>query len=228
MNPATNQPSGVSNDSDSQRPAADLPFHSAEQFRICMADVNPSPRLHRVSRSAAGFFAGAIIGLILVVLVWQGFFGEPGIPPLTTNDWQQSFQRWSSAGVQDYDLEVQVTGRQAATYAVQVRNGQVSRATRDGELLPQQRTWTTWSVEGMFETIARDLDSVERHATGRAEPSTPRLQLRAAFDPELGFPQRYLRTEMVRLGANPEVSWRVVKFHRHSSADGGQSKLPAT
>ncbi len=180
-----------------------------------MTNLEQSPRLQRLSRNAAGFFAGGIIGLIATVIVWRGLSGESAIPPLTAADWQQAFRQWDSAGVRDYDVEVAVTGRQAATYSVQVRDGQVSSATRNGEPLPQRRTWTTWTVEGMFETIARDLESVERHATGRAESNTPQLQLRAAFHPELGFPQHYLRTEMVRFGSNPEVSWRVVKFVRH-------------
>jgi hypothetical protein len=107
---------------------------------------------------------------------------------------------------------VSVTGRQAATYAVQVRDGLVVRATRDDVPLPQQRTWSTWSVEGMFETIARDLESVEKHATGQADSSTPQVQLRATFDERLGYPQRYLRTEFIRFAPNREVSWTVVSF----------------
>jgi hypothetical protein len=177
-------------------------------------DRELSPRWQRISRSVAGFVIGGIFGLAATILLWRGVFGKSAGPELTRAEWERSLERWEAAAVRDYELEVSVTGRQAATYAVFVRDGEVSQATRNGQPLPQRRTWTTWTVHGMFETIARDLESVERHATGRADSSTPQLQLRAAFHPELGFPQQYLRTEMVRFGANPEVSWEVVKFVR--------------
>ena len=171
-------------------------------------------RLQKWSRLFAWFLGGLFLGLIGVGITWRISGEKNRMPPLKSADWQQARDHWNSAGVKSYDLEVTVTGRQAATYAVQVRDGEVLGATRDGQMLPQKRTWSTWTVEGMFETISRDLDSVERHAQGRALPGTPNLQLRALFDPQLGYPQRYLRTEMVRLGANPEVSWNVTRFEK--------------
>jgi hypothetical protein len=179
-----------------------------------MMDLDQSPRLQRISRSAAGFLIGGIIGLAMTILVWRGYVGDKALPPLPRAEWESALRKWEAAGLRNYVLEVNVTGRQAATYAVHVHDGQVSQATHNGEPLPQQRTWTTWTVDGMFETIARDLESVERHAAGRADSSTPQLQLRAAFHPEFGYPQQYLRTEMVRFGANIEVSWTVTKFKR--------------
>lgn len=173
-----------------------------------------SSRLQQWSRLFAWFLGGITLGLIGVGVAWRIKSEKDRMPPLASDDWQQARDRWTSADVKNYDVEVVVTGRQAATYAVQVRDGQVFNATRDGQALPQKRTWSTWTVDGMFETIARDLDSVERHAQGRAVPGTPNLQLRALFDPQLGYPQRYLRTEMVRLGTNPEVSWRVTRFEK--------------
>lgn len=157
--------------------------------------------------------------IIVIFLVWRFSVGQVSLPPLTSHIWHESREKWQLAAVSDYDLVVAVTGRQAATYAVQVRNGEVTSATRDGQPLPQQRTWATWSVDGMFETMARDLESVEKHTSGRAEANTPQLQLRAAFHPEWGYPQRYLRTEIVRVGANPEVSWEVVRFDRHLAVE---------
>lgn len=180
-----------------------------------MADSIPSPRLKRFARLIVWFVGGGVFGLVVMTIVLRVSSSDSGTPALVMADWELARNRWSAGAVENYDVEVAVTGRQAATYSVQVRNGKVVNATRNGNVLPQQRTWTTWTVEGMFETIGRDLDSVQRHETGRAEPNTPRLQLRAVFDPQLGYPQRYLRTEMVRFGANPEVSWKVLRFERH-------------
>ena len=175
-------------------------------------DSLPTPRFRMFGRLMIWFVVGGAIGLAGMALVVRVINRDKSLPPLTANGWAAARDRWAQANVENYDIEIAVTGRQAATYAVSVRGGAAIKATRNGSPLPQQRTWATWTVEGMFETIARDLDSVERHASGRADRSTPNLQLRAVFHPELGYPQRYLRTEIVRLGANPEVSWTVSRF----------------
>src|SRR3990167_5560114 len=105
-----------------------------------MTDPHQSQRLRRAARSVAGLSLGGIIGLVAMLTVWRLFFGETGIPALTADRWQQSLRQWTAAGVRDYDLEISVTGRQAATYSVQVRNGQVSSLTHNGDPLPHRRT----------------------------------------------------------------------------------------
>lgn len=179
-----------------------------------MTDLEQSPRLQRIGHYATGFVAGGVLGLIGSIMLWRMMSSDAALPELHRKEWLEARRRWETAALHDYDIKVSVSGRQAATYAVQVRDGEVVGATRNSEPLPQQRTWSTWTVEGMFETISRDLDSVEKHLEGRADASTPQLQLRALFHSELGYPQQYLRTEMVRFGANVEVSWEVVKFDR--------------
>ena len=114
--------------------------------------------------------------------------------------------------MEDYRVEVRVTGRQAATYCVEVRGGQVQKATRNGQPLKQQRTMGTWSVPGMFHTIEKDLQNVELHASGRADQATPRPKLRCRFETKLGYPQQYYRIETSGRIYNAEVSWQVVSF----------------
>ena len=41
----------------------------------------------------------------------------------------------------------------------------------------------------MFSTISRDIEAVERHAAGKADRFTPRLTLRAEFDPKYSYPE---------------------------------------
>lgn len=180
-----------------------------------MTDLEHSPRLQRLGRYAGGFVAGGILGLIGAFVLWRAFSNHAALPEMHRQEWLDALHRWEAAAVRDYDIRISVSGRQAATYAVEVRDGEAIDATRNNEPLPQKRTWATWTVEGMFETIARDLESVEKHMEGRADSSTPQLQLRALFHPQLGYPQQYLRTEMVRFGSNVEVSWQVTKFDRH-------------
>lgn len=169
-------------------------------------------------RLATWTAVGLIVGLVVIILLNR--FGQRAnsLAPLSLADWQQARQRWVAAGIRDYQIEIRVTGRQAATYQVDVVGGEAIEATRDGHPLPQRRTWGTWTVEGMFETMARDFESVERQRTGRADASTPNLSLRGDFDRELGLPRRYLRIEMVQRAANPEVSWEVLRFQRNEGS----------
>lgn len=167
-------------------------------------------RLRRV-RSRVGWTVGGLfLGGLVTLLVGRTFLG--GLAPFDERDWANARQRWRAAGITDYRITVRVTGRQPAEYSVTVQGGRAIAATRDHSPLPQQRTWSTWTVEGMFETIARDLESVERHRTGRADSATPQLDLRGEFSPESGIPLRYHRTERVQQGSNPEVSWEVVEL----------------
>jgi hypothetical protein len=109
----------------------------------------------------------------------------------------------------NYDIEVRVTGSQPAVYRVEVRGGEAQAASRNGEPLLTRRTFGTWSVPGMFSTISRDIEAVERHAAGQAERFTPRLTLRAEFDAEYSYPKRYRR---IQQWSTVEVAWEVSEF----------------
>lgn len=174
-------------------------------------------RIRRLSAYIAAIFLGALFGLTLV-MVFVRQFGPGQLPELSGEEFREARERWSQAGVADYQIEIVVRGRETATYAVQVRDGVIQSASRDGQPLKQQRTWGTWSVPGMFETIERDVSTVELHRQGEADPNTPQLLLRGVFDQELGFPRRYQRTEVQRFGANHEVSWEVTRFERLSKS----------
>jgi hypothetical protein len=135
-----------------------------------------------------------------------------GLPPLDSQRLEQAWLLWKQAGPPSYDIEVQVAGRQGATYRVEVRQGEIARALRNGQPLKQIRTLGTWSVPGMFESIEVDLKQQERARRGTADRAVPGLSLFAQLDPEFGFPRRYLRLEHAGMGTNPEVSWEVTEF----------------
>jgi hypothetical protein len=134
------------------------------------------------------------------------------LPQLDVAEFMVSKQKWRDADVQDYRVVVEVTGRQAATYSVEVRGGEVRTAARNGQPLRQKRTFATWSVPGMFNTIQSDVANLEKHREGTADRQTPQVLLRAQFDPVLGYPKRYHRTELQKWSTNEEVSWTVVAF----------------
>ena len=63
----------------------------------------------------------------------------------------------------------------------------------------------------MFGTIAADLENVEQFAAGNADPMIPQLTLRGYFDAEWGYPARYHRTQIQKVGSNLEASWQKVQ-----------------
>lgn len=158
-----------------------------------------------------GLVAGLVVGAMAVVgLVLLR--SENVSPRLTPELFRAAVEKWKRGGPRDYDIEVQVTGSQPATYYVEVRGGEARLALRNGRPLTQRRTFSTWSVPGMFATMARDVDALERHAAGQADASTPEVNLRATFDARYGYPARYRR---IQYGSSVEVEWHVVRFEVH-------------
>ncbi|MEX2176040.1 MAG: DUF6174 domain-containing protein [Pirellulaceae bacterium] len=152
--------------------------------------------------------AGLALGACLTIVVLRVLHRD-SVPTLTPDLFHAARQRWKANEPADYDLEVRVTGSQPAVYRVEVRGGQAQAAWRNGQPLKQRRTFGTWSVPGMFGTIGRDVEAIERRAAGRADPRAPELTLRAEFDPRYGYPRRYQRIEW---SSPVEVSWEVVEF----------------
>ncbi len=114
--------------------------------------------------------------------------------------------------IDDYDVEIEVKGLQPAKYHVEVRKGIARKALRNGRPLRQRRTLGTWSINGMFSTMASDVEHLRRSEQGREQSDTLHLELRAEFDSQWGYPLRYHRLEQVRFGNNRSVSWQVTKF----------------
>ncbi len=165
----------------------------------------PAPLFRRV---LVGIVVGLVVGLgvmILLALVPRGNVS----PRLTPELFREAQARWKQEQPRDYDIEIQVRGNQPAIYRVEVRGGEAQRALRNGKPLTQRRTFSTWSVPGMFATMSRDVDALERRAAGQGDMFTPDLHLRATFDPRYGYPARYRR---LQYQSSLEMEWEVTKF----------------
>lgn len=152
--------------------------------------------------------AAGIAALLTIVLLRH----QEALPKLTPDRFYEAKELWQEGGPLSYDIEIAVTGRQAAVYYAEVRDGEVFAATRDGEVLSRLRTVDTWTVPGMFTTIGSDVANLEKHLAGTADTNTPQLLLRAQFDDQTGLPLRYHRTELRKWGPNVEVMWEVKRF----------------
>ncbi len=165
---------------------------------------------------------GALLGLVAGLVYYRQTSASP-TPALTPELFDQARSHWAEESIDNYDVEIQVTGLQAATYFVEVRRGIARKALRNGQPLRQQRTLGTWSVNGMFSTIASDVERLRHPKKEHAQANALHLKLRAEFDPQWGFPRRYYRLEQVRFGNNRSVSWRVTRFQPVGEADPGQA-----
>jgi hypothetical protein len=138
-------------------------------------------------------------------------------PPLTPEVFFAARERWKEAAPVDYDVTIRVVGPQPAEYRVEVRDGSPQAAWRNGQPLKNRRTFGTWSVDGMFRTMSRDVEAIERRAAGKADINETQLVLRAKFDPKYSFPAKYQRIEWgSRRGSTAvTVTWEVVEFKVH-------------
>ena len=155
----------------------------------------------------------ALICVLVVFVIWSRRGRLPDINPQALDD---AFEEWQSVAPSSYDVQTSVSGRQPAVYAVQVRDGKIVAATRNGAELKQIRTMGTWSVPGMFDTIERDLRNSAVDPNDRITPQSPRVTVRASFHPRWHYPQTYQRIEW---GSPYEVAWSVTRFELIDGSD---------
>lgn len=134
---------------------------------------------------------------------WTAGYSPPRFDPAVH---ESALKRWEAKAPPDYDLEVTVTGSQPALYRVEVRGGEPRQAWRNNQPLGQKRSFFTWTVDGMFGTLAED-----RARWQSAEKMGGQLpfSLRVAYDPNWGYPVRYQRREY---SSAVEVDWQVTRF----------------
>ncbi len=141
----------------------------------------------------------------MACVIGMNVLTAPARPPkLTREALDEAIERWRRSGPSDYRVVIQVSGRQPGRYEVQVEDSVAKTATLDGHELTNRRTFGTWAVPGMFNTIQIDVENQARKDRGE-------LLLRAEFDPQLGIPRRYERVEM-RSYAHDALIWEVLDF----------------
>jgi len=163
------------------------------------------------ARRFVGFtFLGICLGLAVMLIVMRQA-NYDSTPSLSPEQFHAAYEHWKSHKIPSYDIEVKVNGPQAAMYRVEVRDNEPIAAWRNEQPLLSQRTFGTWSIPGMFSTISRDVEAIER---SRADRKQLPLILRAAFHPEHGYPERYRRIDngSRKGGDSIAVTWDVVAF----------------
>ena len=145
-----------------------------------------------------------LIGGLLVAVAAYGIraIRAGRLPEMTQVQFDNARSLWEDSKQTSYRITVEVSGMQPGVYDVTVENGIATAARFDGRPLTRQRTFGTWSVVGMFDTLSRDLETNEKAGY---------LMLGAEFDPQYGYPTKYQRIEM-RTGAHDALQWKVTRF----------------
>ncbi|MCA9223884.1 MAG: hypothetical protein KDA71_26420, partial [Planctomycetales bacterium] len=71
---------------------------------------------------------GCLIVLLLLVAVGAFIAIRRPLPPLNRERFDQAYEQWQTTGPANYDITIRVSGRQAAEYHVEVRDGDVATA----------------------------------------------------------------------------------------------------
>jgi hypothetical protein len=166
--------------------------------------ATPSRRLRWIAISMGCVALGVLGGL--VVFVWTTVRRPP--PAMTQADFDEALAKWRANRPPNYEMEINVSGRQAGHMEVVVRNFQPLSVKRNGTLVPA-RTWTYWSVDGLFEIIRTDLEGLDQPERAFGAEDVSQLVQQAEFDAELGYPRRYRRAVMTTGDA---IEWEIVEF----------------
>ncbi len=168
-------------------------------------------RFRAIALGALGGLTTVIVLTVIVMIaysLWTSMPSGPRLAEINRASFDAARAKWKANGPANYDIEVAVEGLQKAVYRVQVRDGKAVSATRNGAPLTDPRTIGTWSVPGMFDTIASDVEHSEEPIEINSRESHYVTPL-AAFDEQYGYPARYRRIEW---GSDVEASWTVTDF----------------
>lgn len=159
----------------------------------------------------AALIVGTLLGAMAVAagLFTYALLNRNTTPLLTRADYEAAADRWNASGPTDYNLDLVLSGNRPGKIHVEVRNGHATKMERDGVVPSQERTWYYWTVPGMMDTIAEELEMAESPAKSFNASGASEVIQRAEFDPEYGYPRKYDR---VVLGADFEIHWEVTRF----------------
>lgn len=165
--------------------------------------------------AAGGFRARQAVVILLALAVIVGgaalllqLFVAQRLPELTEARFDAAEALWEESGPDTYSMDIEIRGAQPGNVSIEVRDGTPTAMKRDG-LVPPERTWSTWTVPGMFHMLTEEF-AIQADPThkGQGAPGA-KVWLRCHFDPRYGYPAIYQR---LMTGGGPEVYWRVTRF----------------
>ena len=165
----------------------------------------PSRRLRRIAISIGCIVAGIVGGLLVFGLTSM----RRPPPAMRAGDFEGAMERWEANGPADYEMTVEVSGRQSGTIQVVVKRGEPVSVRREGKPVAEH-TWQYWTVEGLFEIIRTDLEGLDQRERAFGTEDISQLVQQAEFHAELGYPRRYRRAVLTTGDA---IEWEVTEFN---------------
>jgi Family of unknown function (DUF6174) len=163
----------------------------------------------RLRNLVLGAVIGSVIGLVGTIGVMV-YFNRGQLPIMTPTEFEAAVSRWNERGPKSYDMDLEGNFDIKGKLHVEVRNGDVTAMSLDRQPSPA-RIWEYWSVSGLFGVVRRDLDRNQAAAKNPGGSLPQPVLQQAEFDPDLGFPRRYQRTE---ISSGQSGDWRIVSLRR--------------
>jgi hypothetical protein len=143
------------------------------------------------------------VGIVAILVLAVPYLGGR-TEPVTRDGLERARAKWASAGISNYDLNLETRGAQTGRYHVEVRNRQLASITRDGNAA-DPAAGEYWTVEGLFQVIEEELEAAERPGS-ETFGAQSQVWLRARYDSRLGYPIRFVR-EVKRTGAQTTTGY---------------------
>jgi hypothetical protein len=148
--------------------------------------------------------------LVSALVIAVGVLRRREDPPLTRAEYDAAKARWQAKGPKSYNLDLHFYSQNAPVdYHLEVRDGKVVALTRNGSPVPQQARRDPWAIDALLEQMGEDLKIAEDPKRDFEVKPGVKVQLKATFDPTLGYPTMYRR--LVR-GSPVQFSWWVRSF----------------
>jgi hypothetical protein len=151
---------------------------------------------------------GAFVLIIGGVLLLLQMFVARRLPEMTDARFEAAQSLWENNGPKSYDMDINITGAQPGKVHIEVRDATPTAMTRDGRA-PEERTWETWTVPGMFKMLVDEFALKEDPTHKGQGPPGAEVWLRSEFDPQFGYPRTYQR---IFTGGGPQIEWHVTRF----------------
>jgi hypothetical protein len=156
-----------------------------------------------------GVLIGSAVGLVGMVSLVV-FLNRGQLPIMQPTELKAAEQHWRERGPASYNMDLEGSFDIKGHMHVEVRNGEVTAMSLDGRPSPP-RIWSLWSVSGLFEFIETDFKRNTEATHHEGGPLPEPVLLQAVFDPDLGLPRAYQRTE---LASGQSGGWRIITFER--------------
>lgn len=167
------------------------------------------PRRRRRSTLLVGLILGSGIAVLAGIAISIALYRDP-LPYLTAETLDAAEKRWQEHGPANYQLSVEILGRQPGQVELTVRNGEPVAMTRDGRAPKQQRTWAVWTIPGQFDMLQLELEHAAHAEQIYGASTGSQAVVKAEFDPQFGYPIRFRRQVMG--GSSLDLEWHVTGF----------------